>query len=224
MAMHSIEDTTGDGILVNVLMQKEFLDTAFLSRISNQGSVAEFLVEAVLRNRKKEHFLFFPSHDNANVMLLMDNILLEYFERGIGYEEAWHSYMVILFTELLRSMESQTERMADRDEALILQVLSFIEREYASCTLKQAAASCGLNPNYLTTMLKQKTGFSFLEYVQRKKIGKARYYLENSDISVAEIAALCGYKNLNFFYQLFVREAGCTPAEYRRDYNLKYGQ
>lgn len=216
LVMHSIEDVTGQGILVNILMQKEYLDTAFLSRISRQGSVVEFLVEAVLKNRKKEHYLFFNSHLNEKVTLIMENILMEYFEKNIGYEEVWNSYMVILFTELLRTVGNEPGNQSDRDDVQILKILSYIEKEYATCSLREAAAECGLNPNYLTTLLKKRTGFSFLEHVQRKKVTKAKYYLENTDISIAEIAELCGYQNLNFFYKLFEKEFQCTPAGYRK--------
>ncbi|WP_180272773.1 AraC family transcriptional regulator [Konateibacter massiliensis] len=224
MAAHAVQDMTGDGVLVNILMEPEFFDTSFLNRLSNQGGVATFLVEAVLRNRKEEHYIYFPSHQNKRVSTVMEAILFEFSEKNVGYLEVWNSYMVILFTELLRTVKKEAEKTETPERANILKLLSYIEKNYKSCTLSDTAKEFNLSPNYLTTLLKRHTGKSFLDHIQQQKMKQAKYYLDNTDLSVSEIARLCGYANLNFFYKLFEKEEGMTPASYRKLNKRKNGQ
>lgn len=224
MASHSIKDMAGDSILVNILMEPEFFDTAFLNRLSSQGSVVTFLVEAVLRNRKESHYIYFPTHTNEKISMVMESILMEFFEKNIGYKEVWNSYMVILFTELLRTVKEESEKNELSERGNILNILSYIEKNNKTCTLSSVAKQFGLSPNYLTTLLKRQTGNNFLEHVHQQRMEKAKYYLKNSDLSVSEIAGLCGYANLNFFYKLFKKEEKMTPAAYRKLCKLKNGQ
>ena len=44
----------------------------------------------------------------------------------------------------------------------------------------------------------------------------ARYYLQHTELTVREIAALCGYENDVVFMRLFKGRVGVTPTEYRK--------
>lgn len=215
-AVHSIEPGGENDILINIMMRPEFFDTAFLSRMTRQGIVAEFLADAVTRSRKKKHYLYFSAHKNSRVQEIMENILLEFYTRDLGMKEIVESYVNILFTELLRILRDDSrEKDSVSQEVQILELLAYIEENYEHCTLPEMGRAFGLHGNYLTALLKEKTGRSFVEHVQEQRLRKARTLLENTDIPVAELISLCGYNNMNFFYKKFKESAGVTPARYR---------
>lgn len=216
-AVHSYGYTGENDIVVNILMRREFFDTAFLTRLSSQGILGEFLVDSVTRSRKKRHYLYFGTHGNEKVRLLMEQILEEYAEQDLGNRQILESYMVILFTELLRSMreESQGETKDGKAQIQVWELLSYIEKNFEDCTLKKMGEYFGFNGNYLTGLLKERTGKSFVEHVQEQKMRKACMLLENTQMPIQEIVALCGYANQNFFYKKFRKTIGSTPAEYR---------
>lgn len=216
-AVHSIEAAGKEDILINILMRKEFFDTAFLSRMTRQGIVSEFLVEAVTKKRRKVHYLYFPSHQNKKIHGIMEQILLEYFTEDLGMAEVLESYLIILFTELFRVMRDESiEKNAVSSDVQILDLLAYIEENYEHCTLTDMGKRFGFHGNYLTSLLKEKTGRSFVEHVQEQKLQKARTLLENTDLSVTELIAMCGYNNMNFFYKKFKEAYGCTPAQFRK--------
>ena len=111
-AVHSIEPGGENDILVNILMSREFFDSAFLSRMPRQGIVSEFLAESVTKSRKKQHYLYFKAHRNSRVREIMEEIISEYYTRDIGMEEVMESYVIILFTELLRVWRDETRKQA----------------------------------------------------------------------------------------------------------------
>lgn len=216
-ATHSIEPAGENDILINVIMRKDFFDTAFLSRMTKQGIVSEFLVDAVTRSRKKKHYLYFPSHKSEKVHQLMENLLIEYRTNDLGMGEVLESYLIILFTELFRILRDDSiEKEAVSQDVQILELLAYIEENYEHCTLTEMGKEFGMHGNYLTSLLKEKTGRSFVEHVQEQKLKKAKALLENTDLPITELVPICGYNNMNFFYKKFKEAEGCTPAQFRR--------
>ena len=73
--------------------------------------MSRFLLNAVTKQRNREHFLMFPTSESSRVPGIMEEILLEYYGDDLGRQEVLDSYMIILFTEMLRSFRdsSQTE-------------------------------------------------------------------------------------------------------------------
>jgi len=112
--VHAIEAGGENDILVNILMSREFFDTAFLSRMPRQGIVSEFLAESVTRSRKKKHYLYFKTHGNNRVGEIMEQIISEYYARDIGMEEVMESYVIILFTELQNEQKKKGVWQNDR--------------------------------------------------------------------------------------------------------------
>lgn len=216
--VHSIEKAGEKDIILNILMRKEFFASAFLARMTKQGILSQFLMEAVSRSQQKKHYLYFPAHNNHRVRKIMEEILLEYYNKDLGVQEVLDSYMVILFTELLRTYrDASKEKEKDVSHNVqILSVLSYIEENYEHCTLSQMAKYFGFNGAYLTNLLKEKTGRSFVEHVQEQRLNKAKVLLENTDLPVTEIVTMCGYNNMNFFYKKFREAVGSTPGDYRK--------
>ena len=218
-SVHSIEPGGENDILVNILMSREFFDSAFLSRMPRQGIVSEFLAESVTKSRKKQHYLYFKAHRNSRVREIMEEIISEYYTRDIGMEEVMEIYVIILFTELLRVWRDETRKQASVSrEVQILELLAYIEKNYETCTLPQMGKAFGMHGNYLTALLKEKTGRSFVEHVQEQRLKKARTLLETTELPLSELIPLCGYNNMNFFYRKFREAEGCTPARYRKEH------
>ena len=108
--------------------------------------------------------------------------------------------MIILFTELLRVWRDETRKQASVSrEVQILELLAYIEKNYETCTLPQMGKAFGMHGNYLTALLKEKTGRSFVEHVQEQRLKKARTLLETTELPLSELIPLCGYNNMNFF-------------------------
>ena len=218
-AVHAIEAGGENDILVNILMSQEFFDSAFLSRMPRQGIVSEFLADSVTRSRKKQHYLYFKAHRNSRVREIMEQIIWEYHEHDIGMEEVMESYVIILFTELLRVWRDESRKQASVSrEVQILELLAYIEKNYETCTLPEMGKAFGMHGNYLTALLKEKTGRSFVEHVQEQRLKKARMLLETTELPLSELIPLCGYNNMNFFYRKFREAEGCTPAQYRKEH------
>jgi len=218
--VHSIEMSQENDITINILMRKEFFDYAFLGRLTKQGILAEFLVEAVAKKRNRTSYLLFRTAEDEVLRQIVENILSEYYSKDFGMREMLESYMVILFTQLLRYYKEYAVKEEDSVNSKVLKLLDYIEKNHQHCTLSSMARHFGFNSGYLTTLLKERTGKSFIEHVHDQKLGQAKLLLANTNTTVSEIVIQCGYQNMSYFYKKFKESEGITPAEFRQKANI----
>jgi len=82
-------------------------------------------------------------------------------------------------------------------------------------SLDEVADILHLNPSYFSRMFKKETGETFIEYVTRMKMGRAKELLDQTAHSVGEICEQLGYDNQSYFIKTFKSHSGVTPMEYR---------
>ncbi len=76
-----------------------------------------------------------------------------------------------------------------------------------------------LSVDYLSRTFKTETGKSLTVYIAEQRIEKAKEFLENSNLTVSQIALEVGYHNFSYFSKTFRDITGFTPNEYRNNQN-----
>lgn len=83
-------------------------------------------------------------------------------------------------------------------------------------TLDTLAHSCGLSKRHFTRAFRQSTGMAPHQWLQDRRIDRARQLLARSAISLSDIAFECGYADQSHFTRAFARAVGVTPRIWRR--------
>lgn len=126
------------------------------------------------------------------------------------------------FKRLVRQviLEKEKERI-DRSHTILAGALDYIEEHYGreSLSLNEAAAVINVSPNYFSAIFSQEMDMTFIEYVTKKRMEKAKKLLRQSNLHTAEIAAQVGYKDAHYFSFVFKKTQGCTPREYKNQTN-----
>lgn len=100
---------------------------------------------------------------------------------------------------------------------LVSWVKRYITDHYAElCSAENIANEVNLSPNYLRRKFKEATGQTILEYLTEVRLNKAAELLKTSTLKVKEISVRVGYENISYFTQLFSKEFGVTPNEYKK--------
>ena len=100
---------------------------------------------------------------------------------------------------------------------VVERILNYIAEHYAEeIDLAALAALVNDNENYLSHIFKKVTNYSPLQYIVRRRIGKAQSLLVYTSLSLTEISARIGYDDPNYFSRLFKKIIGMTPRSYRQ--------
>ena len=81
--------------------------------------------------------------------------------------------------------------------------------------LEELSRRCGLCNRSLSIKFKAEMGMGIPEYIHREKLREARYLLDYTDYTLAEIAGFLNYPTQSYFTQIFKKYQGCTPQQYR---------
>ncbi len=87
-------------------------------------------------------------------------------------------------------------------------------------TVPEMAALAGLSVSQAARRVRELTGHSPREFVIRARIDRARRLMEESMLSLKQIAETLGYTDIYFFHRQFKAVAGVTPARWRRERGL----
>ncbi|SFB55836.1 AraC-type DNA-binding protein [Cohnella sp. OV330] len=120
------------------------------------------------------------------------------------------------FVEFLFPMHRQIteESRANATRIAVQRVCAYIETHQGMPSLIECAEYVSMSPSYLSRLFKQEAGMTFIEYLMKYKVDRAKKLLEETNHSVAEIAELIGYseRNLN---RAFQRHLSMSPKQYR---------
>lgn len=96
-------------------------------------------------------------------------------------------------------------------------IKSYIKQHLSrKITLSQLAMALHCNTVTLTGTFRRETGITIMGYVQRERMKRATYLLRATEASIAEIAALCGISQPEYFSKCFRSAYGLSPSEWRR--------
>ena len=83
-------------------------------------------------------------------------------------------------------------------------------------TLRELAHACNSSISSLESKFKSVYGVSLYQYYIDLRMEEAKRLLAKTSYTVTEIAMRCGYENLFYFCNVFKKQVGMTPTEYRR--------
>jgi AraC family transcriptional regulator, regulatory protein of adaptative response / methylphosphotriester-DNA alkyltransferase methyltransferase len=105
----------------------------------------------------------------------------------------------------------------DPDDDIAKKARGIFDRHYSDRErLQEELNGLGISRNHLVELFRRKYGVTPAKYISSQKVAKASDLLSNQDISIINIALQCGFKSLSAFYELFRKEKGMTPQEFRK--------
>jgi AraC family transcriptional regulator of adaptative response / methylphosphotriester-DNA alkyltransferase methyltransferase len=103
------------------------------------------------------------------------------------------------------------------DHEWVSLVTEYIDKNYMdTLSLEILADVCHGSPYHLHRTFKRIKNKTPVEYVQQRRIDKAKEYLVASNKPIADIGLRVGMQNTPYFITLFKKITGYTPASYRR--------
>jgi AraC family transcriptional regulator len=94
-----------------------------------------------------------------------------------------------------------------------------LDRIGGDISIDELAAACGVSADQFGEIFKSSTGTSPYRWLVLQRIERAKSLLRRPDGGLANIALACGFANQNHFTNVFSREVGLSPTQWRRHRN-----
>lgn len=115
------------------------------------------------------------------------------------------------------AIEARNSVSNDRYGSVIQSAKEYIEKNFSNgeLSLNRIAAHIGVSPSYFSSIFKQETGTTFVEYLTKVRIDKACELLRCTNSRTAEIGEQVGYSDPHYFSVTFKKVMGQSPKDYR---------
>lgn len=142
-------------------------------------------------------------------------------------------YSVMKFMELMYKLSLSTDyhilssgafSHADMsvDSRRVQKVKDFIDNNYSEeIRLQTLADLANMTPTAFSRFFKLRTNKNISDYIIDVRLGHATRLLADSTMAVVEICYHCGFNNISNFNRVFRKRKGCTPTEFRANYQKR---
>lgn len=132
-----------------------------------------------------------------------------------GNHEALKERLEAELDRLLGQLHQSERPETGREE--INRVIEYVQLHLKEdISLRAMAHYVNLDERYLSTLFSRQTGETFINFLQQARVARAKSLLAETDLPIREIGEQAGFANENYFFRVFKRWTGETPAQFRR--------
>lgn len=164
---------------------------------------------------------YWVGHEDLNYLAsLLMQLKAECLTRGIGFESLSIALLVQILIVILRSKTGEPV-LSGRAMLAVDEVIWEMERRYSErLTLDDLAVLATLSKDQCIRAFKKATGLPPIQYLNRLRIQKAARLLQDTRLSVAEVANAVGFPDSNYFSRQFKKYLGMSPTKYLQHKNM----
>lgn len=168
--------------------------------------------------------------DMTNIPIPIENIeMFTFLIRQILWEKSYGSpdfsmqnidaLFTVLVNHLITTYENKnnqnpTHHLQEQFKLLRLEMQATFAK---NPSIEEYARKMGISSPYFQHLYTDFFGISFRKDLIRMRIDHAKYIIRTTDLTLEQIAEVCGYKSEVHFYRQFRQITGRTPGRYRRD-------
>lgn len=181
--------------------KKRYSDRHYVRHLSKGGRTAEEIISEIF----DEYNINCSNIHNVEAETL--DALIESYRKSKDLTEL---NKIVL---LVRSAHSDS-RYSERNivDVICKYILDNLED---SCNTEEIAKKFHYSSHYIRHIFKRETGISITDFKNAQNMKKAKILLRISQDKITEIADACGFENPSYFAELFTKEVGISPSEYR---------
>ncbi len=211
-----------DCITLTIKIRKSTFDRVF-SVLMRSGTTLSAYFAKTLYSQHYRNSLTFHCGQDAFLPELLLYMLAQQSEKKLHYNHVLEGLLATFFSYLVQNYEDTIE-FSSGDNALnerMIEIESYIRQNFRTATLKSVAEKFYLSPAYLSTTIKNQTGFTFSSILRRLKMESAADLLTTTDMKVKQICDSVGYSDTTQFIKTFKAYYGTTPLKHRQTYQQR---
>ncbi|WP_304943454.1 helix-turn-helix domain-containing protein [Vallitalea guaymasensis] len=204
--------------LINVLKfaQDEKLERAvadYFNEIKQNGMISYDLLQKLL-NKTVSSIIEMMLNQGISPKKIFVNKKRIYFT--LTHNESIEE-IVYQFEDICRLViDAVSEKNSRNKQKYYMEIKEYIEKNYSEdISLNKISSHIGLTPSYFSTFFKEQFNKSFVDYLNRIRIDKAKEMLVTTQLSITEIGFKVGFNTIQNFMRVFKKYESISPGKYR---------
>ena len=191
-----------------------------MSRKYANDRIIQFLQSALLQQKSLLQYLHFKPYPGTDEKMRENmSMLLKELENFDGASDLiCRGILIRMFQLLGTGYEFSLSRELKKAKNWLFyeEITDYIKVNYKDVSLEELCEKFHFQQDYFARLLKKQTGMTFIGYVQNIRLEEAKRLLVETDMAVEDISEAVGYQNKGYFYRIFEKKFGCTPAKIRK--------
>ena len=126
-------------------------------------------------------------------------------------------YLYLILTKLIEEHKIARTSSETSANPYVKLAVKYINHNYfRNLQISEVADYVNINRSHLFRLFKMHLNISPQQYLIKCRINKSCSYLKSTLLSIEEISSSVGFDNVQYFYRVFKKETGITPAGYRK--------
>lgn len=200
-------------IAVNFIILPQFFDKALEMLDEGEMLLRRFIIDCIAGRENEGGYLHFKTGSILTVENLVENLVYTLIYDTQNKRKTNEITMGLLLLQIINHSDKLS--FGGEEQSVIARTLKYIEENYRDGSLSEVAELLHYDLYWLSREIKRKTGKTYTELLQEKRLLQAAYLLKNTGIRVLEIAESVGYNNISYFHKIFAARFGMSPKKYR---------
>ena len=211
-ATQEILPANENDIAVNFIIQPAFFDKTLEMLGAEETPIKNYQISSLF-DSVYQGYLHFKVANVLPVQNLIENLIWTLISDTPNKRNINQMTMGLLFMQLLNHTDKLSHESLE-DKAIV-DIFRYIEENYKDGSLTDAAKLLHYDFYWLSHEIKNRTGKTYTEHLQEKRLSQAAFLLKNTSLSVEEIALAVGYENKSYFHRIFNAKYGTSPKKYK---------
>lgn len=136
---------------------------------------------------------------------------------AVNYFDNTGKIVDYIFKTIIKVLQPTALLSVDR-KGLINRIKEHIEKHYSDeLSVSELSRIYAINADYLSTLYKQEVGKPIIKHLTEIRIENACKLIRETGLSMIDVSKNVGYSDPQYFYKVFKKITGKTPAEYRSE-------
>lgn len=158
----------------------------------------------------------FKDDENHSIYDMMVKMQSELRDQNLHYDTMLAYMQKLLIVNLLRWTDRET-LVPKKSRECMDYVMNFINSNFgAPIGLENLANSIGYSYHHFRHIFKDTYGISPKQYILNVRMTYAKLFLQKEDLSVKDVALMCGFKSTSQFIAAFKKQTGLSPLAYKQ--------
>jgi YesN/AraC family two-component response regulator len=179
-------------------------------------------IDEIVKNPSLSHLLLLDNDQGArNILEILSEInTLQLINKEIN-ELKLLTLLTSIWMNLYDCFEKSKDELSvcsynEKELNRLKKILEYIHNNYGSkMSLEEIAGTINICTNECCRFFKKHMNATINDYISDYRIEKSLYLLDNTDLSITELAHDIGFSSGSYFTQVFRKKMGFTPNQYR---------